>query len=301
MWAPRRGQAGFTLIEVTIVLAITLLIAALVYKATHAGWLLYRSQTHVTERGFSGVRAMDDMTVEIARAGFGLGDAGPLFAGTLEGMPALDAITLRSNPEGIVGVLEEDLVDSALPVPVEGAALFAAGDDVLLVDEEKTPERARVARVDPEALVLRSRETVDGQLRRPFLTALNARVLKVREVGFYLKTDRAGVVVLARKAPGQTEQVLARYVDALQFEYLGPARVPTAVRITLRLLPNPALPPVVVPPLSVLVPVEPQSAAIAFDAGAYHTIGLAGVIGQDPLSGDRKVRMHAWRNTIPRF
>ena len=282
-------------------LAITLLIAALLYQATRASWLLYRSQTHVTERGYSGVRAMDDMAVEIARAGFGLGDAGALFAGTLEGTPALDAITLRSNPEGIAGVLQEDLVENDLPVPVEGAALFAVGDDVLLVDEEKAQERARIARVEPEALVLRSRETVDGRLRRPFLTALGARVLKVREVGFYVKTDRAGVVVLARKAPGQTEQVLARYVHELQFEYLGLERAPTGVRITLRLLPNPDLPPVVVPPLSVLVPLEPQSAAIAFDAAAYHTIGLAGVIGRDPVTGDRKVRMHAWRNTIPRF
>jgi prepilin-type N-terminal cleavage/methylation domain-containing protein len=298
---PRRGQAGFTLIEVTIVLAITLLIAAIVYQTTRASWLLYRSQTHVTERGFSGVRALDDMAVEIARAGFGLGDAGPLFAGTLEGAPALDAITVRSNPEGIAGVLQEDLVDPDQLVAVDGAALFTAGDEVLLVDEEKVRERARVTRVAPEALALRSRETADGRLRRPFLTALGARVLKVREVGFYVKTDRAGVVVLVRKAPGQTEQVLARYVDALRFEYLGSERAPTAVQITLRLLPNPDLPPVVVPPLSVLVPLEPQSAAIAFDAAAYHTIGLAGVIGQDPLSGDSKVRMHAWRNTIPRF
>ena len=208
-------------------LAITLLIAALLYQATRASWLLYRSQTHVTERGFSGVRAMDDMAVEIARAGFGLGDAGALFAGTLEGTPALDAITLRSNPEGIAGALQEDLIENDLPVPVEGAALFAVGDDVLLVDEEKAQERARIARVEPEALVLRSRETVDGRLRRPFLTALGARILKVREVGFYVKTDRAGVVVLVRKAPGQTEQVLARYVDALQFEYLGLERAPT--------------------------------------------------------------------------
>jgi prepilin-type N-terminal cleavage/methylation domain-containing protein len=57
----RRRQAGFTLIEVMIVLAITLLIAALVYKVTRASWLLYQTQTQVTERGFSGVRAIDDM------------------------------------------------------------------------------------------------------------------------------------------------------------------------------------------------------------------------------------------------
>jgi prepilin-type N-terminal cleavage/methylation domain-containing protein len=314
---PARGrQAGFTLVEVTIVLAITLLIAALVYKITRASWLLYRTQIQVTERGFSSLRAVDDMAVEIARAGFGLGDAGPLFPGTLDGTPAPDAITVRSNPEGIAGSFQEDLVDSGPLVRVEGAELFAVGNDVLLVDEEKALERAQVVRLGPESLGLRSRETPDGRFRRPFLTSLGARVLKVREVGFYLKTDRAGVAVLARKAPGQAEQVLARYVGELRFDYVDAASLPrdprsltawrperavSGVRISLRLVPNPDLPPVTVAPLSVLVSLEPQSAAIAFDAAAYHTVGLAGVIGQDSASGDRKVRMHAWRNTIPLF
>ncbi|PYQ42294.1 MAG: hypothetical protein DMF77_13340 [Acidobacteria bacterium] len=87
MRAARERSAGFTLIEVMIVMAITLVIGAVVYEVTRSSWLLYRVQTHVTERGFSGVRAVDDMSVEIARAGFGLGrDAGPLFPGTLEGV-----------------------------------------------------------------------------------------------------------------------------------------------------------------------------------------------------------------------
>jgi prepilin-type N-terminal cleavage/methylation domain-containing protein len=106
----RRGQAGFTLIEVTIVLALTLIIAGVAYRVTRANWLLYRTQTHVTERGSSGLRALDDMAVEIARAGFGLGsDAGPLFPGTRDGARAADAITLRSNPAGVVALLGEDL------------------------------------------------------------------------------------------------------------------------------------------------------------------------------------------------
>src|SRR5882672_12416703 len=99
MRAARGRSAGFTLIEVVIVIAITLLIGAVVYRVTQSSWLLYRLQTNVTERGFSVVRAVDDMSVEIARAGFGLGgDAGPLFPGTLEGVRGSDAITVRSNP-----------------------------------------------------------------------------------------------------------------------------------------------------------------------------------------------------------
>lgn len=314
MRAARRRQAGFTLIEVIIVLGITLLIAGVVFRVTRAGWLLYRAETHLTERGFSGLRALDDMAVEIARAGFGLGsDAGSLFPGTPDGERAADAITLRSNPGGVAAVLGADLVERDQLVPVEGAALFAAGDEVLLTDEQHTLERAQVARVAPDLLAFRSRDGPEGRLLRPFLTSLGARVLKVREVGFFLKTDRAGTVVLARKATGQAEQVLARYVDELRFEYVDevgepmdpagirPGVMPGGVRITLRLVPNPDLPRVTVPPLRLQVSLEPQSAAVAFDAFAFHTVGVAAVVGQDPASAAKSVGMHAWRKPLPRF
>jgi len=309
----RRRQAGFTLIEVMIVLAITLLIAALVYKITRASWLLYETQAHVTERGFSGVRAVDDMAVEIARAGYGLGDAGPLFLGTLDGARAEGAITLRSNPEGIVGMLEEDLADPEQFVAVDGAALFAEGDEVLLADDEPNKlERAQVTGVRSLALRLRSHDTPERRFKRPPWSSGHTRILKVREVGFYLTTDRTGALAVARKAPGQSEQILARYVEELQFEYLPAARglgdprsllvrppqtTPDGVRITLRLRPNPALPPVMVPPRTVLVSREPHWVTIPFDVQGYHSIGLAGVIGQDPVSGAKTVRMHAWRDT----
>ena len=312
----RRRQAGFTLIEVTIVVAITLLIAALVYKVTRVSWLLYQTQTHVTERGFSGVRALDDMAVEIARAGYGLGDAAPVFLGTLDGTRSFDAITVRSNPEGIVGVLEEDLTDPEEFVAVDGAALFAEGDEVLLVDDEPNKlERAQVTGARPLALRLRSHDTPGRRFKRPWSSPLT-RVLKVREVGFYLTRDRTGVLALARKAPGQSEQILVRYVEELQFDYLQAPLEPrdprsllrrwtrstaNGVRITLRLRPNPALPPVTVPPRTVLVSHEPQWASIPFDPAGNHAIGLAGVIGQDPASGAKTVRMHAWHDTTPVF
>ncbi len=314
MRGARPGQAGFTLIEVIIVLAITMVIGAVVYTVTRASFLLYDTQVHRTERGFSGTRSLDDMAVEIGRAGYGLGaDAFPVFPGTLAGLRAPDAITLRSNPGGVAGRLKEDLTERDQIVEVEGASLFALGDDVLLVDQEGTTERAQVSLVAPDRLAFRSVNGPGGRLQSPFLPALAARVLKVREVGFYLKKDAPDTVVLARKAPGQAEQVLARYVGDLGFDYfddageqmdpalLGPGFAPGGVRIRLRLLPNPALPPVTVPPLSLYVSLEPQSATIAFDAFAFHRVGLAGIIGQDPASGDMKVGMHGWRKSDPRF
>ena len=312
MRAARRHEAGFTLIEMILVLAITLMIGGLVYRASRAGWLLYQTQTHVAERGFSGLRSLDDMAVEIARAGFGLGsDAEPLFPGRRDTGRAGDAITLRSNPAGVAAVLGEDLAERDQLVRVDGAALFVAQDEVLLADAEGTLERVQVARVTPDSLAFRSLEGPDGQLLHPFRVRLGARVLKLREVAFFLKTDSAGTVVLARKATGQAEQTLARHVGALRFEYLDeagqpmdpeeirPGRAPGGVQITLGLLPNPDLPRVDVPPLSRRVSLEPQSATVAFDAFAFHTVGVAAVIGQDPASAEKKVRMHAWKKTVP--
>jgi len=311
---PRR-QAGFTLIEVMIVLAITLLIAAITYKITRACWVLYQTQTHVTERGFSSVRALDDMAVEIARAGYGLGDAGPVFLGRLDGTRAVDAITVRSNPEGIAGVLEDDLTDPKEPVAVDGAALFAEGDEVLLVDDQRKLERAQVTAVRSDHLSLRSHDTPDGSFKRPRWNARSTRILKVREVGFYLTTDRTGVLAVARKAPGQAEQILVRYVEELSFEYQQGARVDdprslllrmtrstgSTVRITLSLRPNPSLPPITLPPRTVFVSHEPQWTTIPFDPAGLHAIGLAGVIGQDPATGARTVRMHTWHDSRPLF
>ena len=206
-------------------------------------------------------------------------------------------------------MLQENLVEKDQLVPVDGAPLFVVGDAVLLVDEEGTLERAQVTKTTPEELAFRSLNGPGGQIENPFRR--EARVLKVREVGFYLKKDSMDVVVLARKATGQAEQTLARYVGALEFEYLdeageamdprriGPGLAPGGVRITLGLLPNPTLPRVTVPPLSLRVSLEPQSATVAFDAFAFHRVGVAGVIGQDPASAERKIGMHGWRKTTP--
>jgi prepilin-type N-terminal cleavage/methylation domain-containing protein len=313
MRAARRDDAGFSLIEVIIVLAITLILAEIVYKVVRSAGLLYQMQTHAAERGFSSLRSIDDMSVEIARAGFGLGrDAEPVFPGRRDGVRADDAITLRSNPGGVAAALGKDLTERDQLVPVDGANQFVQGEEVLLADGEGTVERAEVTRATPDSLALRSLDAPDGQLQHDFLVALGARVLKVREVAFFLKTDH-GTVVLARKATGQAEQILARYVGGLAFAYfdeagepmapigIQPGHVPGSVRITLSLQPNPDLPPVSVPALGRRVFLEPQSATVPFDVLGYHTIGVAAVIGQDPASAEKKVRLHAWPRPIPLF
>jgi len=308
------AQAGFTLIEVLIVLAIALVTGAIVFQVTRSALRLYDTQVHVTERGFSGLRAVDDMAIEIARAGYGLGeDAFPVLPGTPDGRRDPSAITLRSNPSGAAASLQEDFVENGQLVKVDAAPLFAAGDEVLLADLLGTVERAQVARATPDALAFLVAAAPNGTLERPLLKAFAARVMKVREVYFALETDGSGTPVIVRKATGQARQVLARYAGALRFDYvdedgldmdparIGPGQVPASVRIALQLRPNPALPRVTVPPLSLRVALEPQSATIAFDPFAFHRVGLAGVVGQEAGRPDKKVGMHGWRKSDPRF
>jgi hypothetical protein len=215
----------------------------------------------------------------------------------------------------VAGVLKQDLSERDQLVIVDGAARFAVGDPVLLADEDGTIERAEVANVRFDTLAFRSLDDPEGKLRNAFLASRAARVLAVREVAFSLKEDATGVRVLARKATGQAEQTLARYVGVLHFAYLDEeggemdpsliangalvSAAPRAVRITLRLLPNPSLPRVTVPPLTLRVPLEPQSATIAFDTFAFHRVGVAAVIGRDPVSAERKAGVLGWRKSEP--
>jgi hypothetical protein len=58
---------------------------------------------------------------------------------------------------------------------------------------------------------------------------------------------------------------------------------------------------VTVPPLSLRVALEPQSATVAFDTFAFHRVGVAGVIGRGEGPATLRVGMHGWRKSDPRF
>ena len=152
-----------------------------------------------------------------------------------------DVITLRSNPEGLVGVLLEDLVSSDAEVRVDGADLFKVGDWVLLIDRGGNSESAEVVIATREALVFRSLDSTDGELLETYSPYRRARVLKLREVRFRLKPrpSEAGSV-LVKEVSGGTPRMLARGVRELKFDYLdgrgeniAPARVGAGERVAL--------------------------------------------------------------------
>jgi len=277
---PAEGKptAGFTLIEVVITLAVTLAVMAIVYSLSRSVSLLHSSESHRAERGLSSLRALDETAIEVARAGFGLGaDAQSLYPGLPGEPPGYEAITLRSNPDGIAGVLQGNLVARDQMVPVTNAALFRPGDRVLITDPKGGRERAEVVRSEWGSLSFRSLDGADGQFNRRFLASLGARVLKMREVRLRRRADGHGAVVLVKEEEGSGEQVLARHVQELHFEYrddLGEVLEPSRIRpghlaagvgIHLRLAPEPGRPPVFVPPVNLFVALEPSSAVVGFD------------------------------------
>lgn len=278
----RRCVRGFSLLELVVVLALVLVVMAIVLLVLRAGSLLYHTERQRAERGATGLRAIDDIAVEISQAGFGLGHGlAPLIPGLPGERPSSASVTIRSNPEGVATTLLGDLIQSERPARVEDARLFQPGDRVLLADARGHVERAEISRSERGYLAVRSLDGPRGQLRRRF--SASTRLVKVREVQYSLRTaESTGRVVLVKRVDGRPEQVLAHHVGELRFEYqddagnkvalarVGGARSLALVRATLRLLPipEPLSAPFTVPPLSRTVALGSHSAAVSFDVPA---------------------------------
>lgn len=148
-------------------MAVTLVVMATVYQIARSTAILHRVEGFRAERGGTGLRAVDEIALEVARAGFGLGrDVERILPGLPGRPPSHDGITLRSNPEGLAGRLRDDLVASDTPVRVAGGTLFRAGDRVLLADRSGRAERALVVEARGGTLAFRSLDSADGALLR---------------------------------------------------------------------------------------------------------------------------------------
>lgn len=273
-----RGARGFSLVELLVALAVFLVLMAVVLVVLRAGSLLYGTERQRAERGAAGLRAIDDVALEISRAGFGLSrDLQAVLPGLPGEKPSSARLTLRSNPDGVATILLDTLTRSDRPVRVKDALSFRPGDRVLLADGRGNLERAEVERSERDAVALTSLDGPGGRFRRPY--PASARLIKVREVQYFMRSTPSRGVLLIKQVDSRPEQVLADHVGELRFEYrddqggeVAPALVQRArsvaiVRATLRLLPIPDVmtPPVSVPPLSRSVALDSQAAAVSFD------------------------------------
>ena len=217
-----RVADGFSLTEALISLSITLVVVGFFLHSAH----MVESINEIDVRDDSAAAmarwAFDEIVREIGKAGYGLEGAIEVLPYLAEEpVPASDAITLRSNPEGVVGVLLGELVSSDVETRVASAELFKVGDWVLLTDLGGNTESAEVVLATRETLAFRSLDSTDGELLETYSPYRRARVLKLREVRFRLehRPDEAGNVVI-KEVSGGEPHVLARGVRGLKFDYL---------------------------------------------------------------------------------
>ncbi len=232
-----RRAAGFTIVELLLVLLVTLAVIAAVLQATRVARLLHAREVRRTERSTLALRAVEDMAREIERAGFGLGgDVGAVIPGVPGGSPDTDGISVRSNPEGLIGVLRSDVRPGGGRAEVSGAEAFRPGDRVFLTDTSGPPVPATVTAVDSRTLSFRDTTLPTWPPRRNILAERAGRVRPYREVSYFpLEVPGEDRPVLARTIDGGEPAILARGVERLRFEYrddagrvLNPVRFPRA-------------------------------------------------------------------------
>ena len=214
------NTAGFSLVEALLSLAITLVAVTLVFQGSGMVESVYRVESRAADGTAEAKWAFDDIADELARAGYGMGDirfALPFFPE--DPTPSSDRITLRSNPDGRVGILMAELVASGVSVEVAGAELFEAGDRVLLTDRSGS-ESAEVLRADGESLGFGSLETADGSLRRNYSPYRKARILSLQEVRFGFESHDAGGSLLWKEISGERRRVLSRSLETVRFDHL---------------------------------------------------------------------------------
>ena len=236
----RSSNDGFSLIEVLISLAITLVVGLLVHQTSRALLAIYHTESKAVELSSMASRALDDMTVEIARAGYGMGEGVASVTPSMHDRPlSTGEIVIRSNTDGVASALTVEASSDTNQVTVREVERFEPGNMVLLTDLAGLTERAHVTSTGTSSLWLESLDNQGGALRSTFFPQQGARILKLREVHYHLESEPDGKVLVKRiNGAPEGSRILARQVEALRFEYLddtGAALSPASPDLTDRL------------------------------------------------------------------
>jgi prepilin-type N-terminal cleavage/methylation domain-containing protein len=273
---PFEAQKGFSLVEVLLALAITLIVMAMVTQTMASMASIYRRESDVAVSSQAVALALDDVTYELSLAGQGLGE-GPaaVLPRVASGPVSSDALTIRSNPAVAASFLGGDVEEAGKDVPAVSAAPFEKGMSALLTDAGGG-EAAEIVRAEDGFVALRSLESSDGTFRRSFAANRGARLLGLREVRYFLDEPREdGRRDLVKEVVGVGRRVLSRDVVSLEFQFLdpdegtiAPAKVESSselrsVRVILRYLTG--RDPLGPSALATRVALEPRSADVDFE------------------------------------
>ena len=272
----RSGARGFSLLEVLLALAITLVVMALVGQTMGHVARIYERESDLAVSSLAIALALDDITHELSLVGQGLGEGPAAVVPRRPGSAvASDALTLRSNPEVRASGLGNAFQEGE-DVAVDPSAGFERGSRVLLTDSAGGGEAALVVRAEGMTIALRPLDENGGGFRGSFSPSRGARVLGLREVRYFLDEPRAdGRRDLVKEVVGVGPRVLTRDLLSLGFEYLDDENEPISlskvestpelrsIRVSLRFLPgDDALLP---KSLSTTVALEPRSGVVDFE------------------------------------
>jgi len=275
-WFARGGARGFSLLEVLLALAITLVVMALVAQTMSHVARIYETQSDLAVSSAAIALALDDITYELSLVGQGLGEGPAAVVPRRPGSAvASDTLTLRSNPDVRASALGSELEEGE-DVVVDPSAGFEKGAKVLLTDSAGGGEAALVVRAEGASIALSPLEENEGGFRGSFSPSRGARVLGLREVRYFLDEPRAdGRRDLVKEVVGVGSRVLTRDVLSLGFEYLDDENEPISlskvestpelrsVRVSLRFLPGDDA--LFAKGLSTTVALEPRSGSIDFE------------------------------------
>ncbi len=273
---PSSGASGFSLLEVLLALAITLVVMALVAQTMSHVAKIHERESELAVSSSAAALALDDITHELSLAGQGLGEGPTAVSPRRPGSAvATDALTLYSNPEVKAGALRGEFLEGE-DVAVDPSAEFEKGDEVLLTDSAGGGEPGLVAGAELASIRLRPLYDEESGFRRSYSPNRGARVLGLRDVRYFLGEPRAdGRRELVKETAGVGSRVLTRDVLSLAFEYLDAENEPislpkvettlelASVRVSLQFLPGGhALAP---RRLSTTVALEPRSGNVDFE------------------------------------
>jgi prepilin-type N-terminal cleavage/methylation domain-containing protein len=262
---------GFSLIEVLVALAVTLVVMALVVRTMGDVTRIYDTQSALAVSSAAAALALDDLCYELSLAGAGLGEGPAAVLPRRPGSPlSSDALTVRSNPEVKASAIHGELVPDE-DVAVDPSAGFQKDELVLVTDSAGGGESALVVRAGESAIALNGFEGAYSPLR-------SARVLGLREVQYFLTEAREpgkdARRELVKRVVGVGDRVLSRDVLSLTFEYLDAESEPislakveatpvASVRVALRFLPgDDAVQPKT---FATRIALEPRSATVDFE------------------------------------
>lgn len=218
----RRGAYGFSLLEVLLALAITIVVMSLVAVTMSRARLVLESQSERSRAGSEVLRALEDISSELARAGQGLGEGVPAVLGRLPGaLRDPSVVTIRSNPDARASWVQGVDLGDTTNLLLDDASQFAPGEPALLADVRGHHELVDIVAASTTAVSVRSSESANGEVGLAFGAASGTRVLGVREVRYFGRAiEGSPGLEIVKRVVGGSERVLARGVEGLSFELL---------------------------------------------------------------------------------